>query len=50
MRELTLSEFVQLAVERHDVNVHARATSVLRAGLGYPTTAYGDVKRPISRR
>ena len=41
--ELTLSELVELYLERHAVNVRPRTISVLRERLGYASKAYGDV-------
>ena len=41
--ELTLSELLELYLERHAVNVRSRTIGILRERLGYAIRAYGDV-------
>jgi integrase len=41
--ELTLSEFVQVYLERHAVAVRGRTIAILRERLAYSVGAYGDV-------
>jgi hypothetical protein len=41
--ELTLTEFVDLYLERHAAVVRSRTIGTLRQRLGYATSAYGDV-------
>jgi hypothetical protein len=42
--DLTLSEFVELYLDRHSVVVRGRTIRALRERLGYATRAYGDVQ------
>jgi integrase len=44
--DLTLAEFVEVYLQRHQVNVRSRTIAVLRERLAYAVRAYGDVPRP----